>query len=194
MATATATFSISRTDVIQSRRARILMGVGALTMMMALGAMARLPLPFTPVPFTMQVFFVFFGAMALRRYSMISQGLYLTVGGLGLPVFAGYAGGLSALSGVTAGYLAGFLLCAFVVSGMISKDAAPSRTRDAAVLALGILCILVPGFLWLKLITGLSFAAAFTAGFVPFILTDAAKAILAYILYRGMRRRLSELF
>ncbi len=187
-------YSITHREIIVSREHRVILGLGTLTLLMALGAMARIPLPFTPVPFTMQVFFLFYGAMALGRRSAISQGAYLGIGALGLPVFAGFAGGISALTGITAGYLFGFILCAFIVGATIGRNEKVSLLRDAAAITLGMLSYYIPGVLWLKFITGMSFSAAFFAGFLPFILVDIAKVTLAYLLYRASRRRLNQLF
>jgi biotin transport system substrate-specific component len=194
MAAVTTTFSPTRTDIISSRKSRFLLATGTLTVLMALGAVARIHLPFTPVPFTLQTFFLFFGAMALGKRSTSSIGAYIGIGALGLPVFAGFAGGLSILTGITAGYLLGFVFCAYIVGSLISKSEKSSPARDAAILALAMLSYYIPGVLWLKIATGISFKAAILAGFVPFIIMDAAKAALALSLYKIGKKRISELF
>ena len=193
MAAVSSSFSLIRTDVIQSRTLRVILATGTLTLFMVLGAMARFPLPFTPVPFTMQTFFLFYGAMALRRRSALSQGAYLGLGALGLPVFAGFAWGFSALAGPTGGYLFGFILSAFLVGSLISPQNAPSLKRDVPVLLLGMGAYFIPGVMWLKILTGLPIKTVLLAGFLPFVIGDAIKISLAYILYRAGRRRLHKL-
>ena len=189
----TRSLPIYRREVVRSRSLRIFAGCSVLTVLMALGALARIPLPFTPVPFTMQVFFLFFGAMALGRRSAGSQAAYVGAGALGLPIFAGFAGGVSVLTGVTAGYLAGFVLCAFVIGSFISKNK-PSVKKDAAVIALGMMAYYIPGVLWLSAVTGIGLKSAFAAGFLPFIAGDVMKAAAAYAIYRKTLPRLKQLF
>jgi len=185
--------ALARKELIHSRSLRIILASGSLTICMALGAMARIRLPFTPVPFTMQVFFLFFGALALGRRSALSQGGYLALGALGMPVFHGFAGGISALSGITAGYLFGFVTSAFLIGALVSSSDKPSLSKDAAALAIGMLGYYIPGVLWLKAVTGMNLSQALAAGFLPFILMDCVKAGLAYSLYRAARKRISHL-
>ncbi|HOE64789.1 MAG TPA: biotin transporter BioY [Candidatus Sumerlaeota bacterium] len=186
--------NLFKTDVIESRKIRLLLGGTALTFCMALGAGARILLPWTPVPFTMQVFFVLFGAMALRRFSIASQAGYLALGAFGLPIFSGFQGGFSALSGVTAGYLWGFIFCSFVISRLLSNAKQANIYRDSSVLLLGLMAYYIPGVLWLKTVTGSTLSAAITQGFMPFILADFVKAAVAYALYKSMQRRMNHLF
>ena len=81
----------------------------------------KIPLPFTPVPITLQTLAVLLsGAMLGPLYGTISMALYLIVGALGLPVFAGGASGIGSLLGPSGGYLLSYPLAAFVI-GMLMK-------------------------------------------------------------------------
>ena len=81
----------------------------------------KIPLPFTPVPITLQTLAVLLsGAMLGPLYGAISMALYLIVGALGLPVFAGGASGIGSLLGPSGGYLLSYPLAAFVI-GMLMK-------------------------------------------------------------------------
>ena len=72
----------------------------------------------TAVPFTLQTFAVFLALGVLGgKLGTLSVAVYLLLGAVGLPVFAGFQGGLGALLGATGGYLAGFLLTALTVWG-----------------------------------------------------------------------------
>ncbi len=89
----------------------------ALTMacVTGLSAQVRIPLPFTPVPITMQTFFVLIAGVLLgRRWGGLSQIIYVGIGVLGIPWFAG-----SSIFGPTGGYLIGFILAAFFLGYVI---------------------------------------------------------------------------
>jgi biotin transport system substrate-specific component len=91
----------------------------ALTMacVTGLSAQVRITLPFTPVPITMQTFFVLIAGVILgRRWGGVSQIIYVGFGMLGLPWFAG-----SSILGPTGGYLLGFILAAFFLGYVVDK-------------------------------------------------------------------------
>ncbi len=88
------------------------------------GAVAwfRIPLPFTPVPITLQTLMVLIsGAMLGPYYGALSMIIYLMLGAIGLPVFAGGSSGVAALLGPTGGYLLSYPVAAFVVGFMLQK-------------------------------------------------------------------------
>jgi len=162
--------------------------------MMALAAQVRIPLPFTPVPLTLQVFAALLAAGLLgSRLGAASMAAYLLMGASGLPVFSGAKGGLAALFGPTGGYLVGFVICAFVV-GWILERGVRSRWGTLAACLLGVALIHVPGWLWLgcwmgagKSLAGAA-SAAFAAGVLPFIALDLVKALAASFLLRAALR------
>lgn len=88
------------------------------------GAVAwfRIPLPFTPVPITLQTLMVLLsGAMLGPYYGALSMIIYLMLGAIGLPVFAGGSSGVAALLGPTGGYLFSYPVAAFVIGYMLKK-------------------------------------------------------------------------
>ena len=85
-------------------------------------AQLRIPLPWTPVPITLQTFVVLLAGISLgAMWGGASQLLYILCGAFGVPLFSGMEGGLSVLWGPRGGYLLGFILTAFVV-GRIFAD------------------------------------------------------------------------
>lgn len=86
-----------------------------------LGAQLRIYLPFTPVPITGQVFFVLLSGVVLGKYGGASQLIYVALGGAGLPWFAGMNSGWAYLTGVTGGYIAGFVLTAFIIGWFVDN-------------------------------------------------------------------------
>lgn len=92
---------------------RVLIALGAAST--AVGAFIAIPLPFSPVPIVLQNFFILLIALVLGpRMGTASVALYLLLGALGLPVFAGGKGGFAHFFGPTGGYLVGFLLAAWI--------------------------------------------------------------------------------
>lgn len=154
-------------------------GVLLFALLMALGAFVRIPLPWTPVPVTLQTFFVLLSGATLGGLGGgAAQFLYLSIGLAGLPVFAGAAGGMYVLKGVTAGYLVAFPFAAVLV-GMIVKEKGTSIARLLAAMIIGNLLILTMGSLHLALFFVHDLTHAFQLGFLPFLGGDAAKLIAA---------------
>ena len=88
------------------------------------GAVAwfKIPLPFTPVPITLQTLMVLLsGAMLGAYYGALAMLLYLIVGAIGWPVFAGGSSGVGALLGPTGGYLFSYPIAAFAIGKMLEK-------------------------------------------------------------------------
>jgi biotin transport system substrate-specific component len=88
------------------------------------GAVAwfNIPLPFTPVPITLQTLMVLLsGAMLGSYYGGLAMIIYLLLGAIGLPVFAGGSSGIGVLLGPTGGYLLSYPIAAFVVGKMIER-------------------------------------------------------------------------
>ncbi|RPJ40883.1 MAG: biotin transporter BioY, partial [Candidatus Latescibacterota bacterium] len=92
------------------------------SLLLALSARVAIPLPFSPVPISGQSFAVLLvGALLGSRRGSAAVLLYLAEGAVGLPVFAGGAGGAAYLVGPTGGYLAAFLPAAFVVGALCER-------------------------------------------------------------------------
>jgi len=171
----------------------------ALGMAVALGLMAqaRVYLPWTPVPITMQTLGVLLaGVMLGRNWGAASALLYVGLGACGVPWFNGWSGGMAHLAGPTGGYLIGFVLAAGVV-GYVSDKYAKVRTlpRLLGLMTLaGILLVYLPGLLWLKLWTGLlgsslGWGEVLAMGVLPFIAGDLLKVIAAAALARAVLPR-----
>lgn len=150
----------------------------------ALGAYVVIPLPFTPVPLTLQTLFVLLSGVYLgRAWGAGVQATYLLAGGVGLPLFAAGAAGAAIFAGPTAGYLLGFAPAAWLAGWLLPR--ACSFPARLGVLFLASLAILVPGAAWLGWILGLSPAAALAMGFFPFLAGDVLKCFLAAALTHG---------
>ncbi|HEX2446252.1 MAG TPA: biotin transporter BioY [Vicinamibacterales bacterium] len=171
----------SRADHATSIRAAAVLFVTVLT---AAAAQVSVPLPFTPVPFTLQPMVVLVGGAALgARLGLVSQLLYLAAGAAGLPVFAASAilpPGAARLLGPTAGYLFAFPLAAFATGWLAERGFGRRYMTSVAAMAAGLAIIFACGTLWLSFLApqlGLRGAAA--AGLIPFVPADSLKVFVA---------------
>jgi biotin transport system substrate-specific component len=152
----------------------------------ALAAQVSLPVPGSPVPVTGQTFAVLLTAAALGPARGVSaQGLYIALGLVGLPVFAGATHGTGVIFGASGGYLVGFLFAAAIAGWGARRGADRSPVRTLLLFALASVVIYVIGTAWLCLDTGMSLNAGISAGVRPFIPGDIAKALLAAGLLPG---------
>ena len=89
-------------NIIINKQAERAFLVTSFIILTALGAYVRIPLPFTPVPITLQTFFVILcGAILGKKLGSLTQTSYVILGTLGLPIFQGYGAGFLHLAGPT---------------------------------------------------------------------------------------------
>jgi biotin transport system substrate-specific component len=148
-------------------------------------AQVKIPLPFTPVPLTGQTFAVLLvGATLGSKRGAASMALYIALGALGLPVFAGGASGIAYLSGATLGYLIGFVMAAYIV-GLLAEQGLERSVRTSLIpFLVGTVIIYICGVAWLTILLG-SFNKAIAAGLLPFLIGDAIKLIAAALVLPG---------
>lgn len=153
----------------------------------AAGALVRIPLPFTPVPLTLQTFFVVLSGLALgSAYGATSMTLYLLFGMLGLPFFTAGASGASWLLGPTGGYLIGFI-AASSISGIAARPETKPLLRPVY-LILATMVILILGTIGLSLSSGQPIILSLVPGLVPFLPGDILKIAIAYGAWQSGKR------
>lgn len=146
-----------------------------------------IPMP-SGVPVTLQTFAVALTAYVLGwKMGLASMAVYILLGAVGVPVFAGFRGGVQALAGMTGGFIWGFLFMALLCGlAMGQKKKGMLVLLSAAGLAL---CHLL-GVLQFMLVSGNSFAASAMMVSVPYLAKDVISAALAYFLALAVRRAL----
>jgi biotin transport system substrate-specific component len=158
-----------------------LLSVTFVAVLTAAASQLSFPLPFTPVPFTIQPMIVLIGGAALgSRLGALSQTLYLTLGILGLPVFAfspELPQGFARLFGPTGGYLMAYPLAACITGWLAERGF--DRRYGTSILAMtaGLSVIFAGGVLWLANLT--SSTTALATGLYPFIGVDVVKVAIA---------------
>ena len=158
------------------------------SLMAALTAVgAYIHVPIGPVPIVLSTLFVLLSGLLLgSHWGIVSMGVYLLVGVIGMPVFYGGKGGFAHFLGPTGGYLLGYLLAAWI-TGMISERSRGLLILDIFAVLIGSLVIYGVGVPWLKIVTKMSWTKTLMVGIVPFLIGDAIKGSVAVILARSVR-------
>ncbi|HZG51074.1 MAG TPA: biotin transporter BioY [Pyrinomonadaceae bacterium] len=153
--------------------------VVAFSLFIALSAQVVVPLPFTPVPITLQTFAVLLtGALLGSRLGAAALLLYLVEGASGLPFFRGGNGGALYLAfSPTAGYLLAYPAAAFVTGWLAERGWDRKFLTAAAAIGIGSIIILFGG--WLGLLRFYAAGQAFALGVAPFVVGDIVKIALA---------------
>lgn len=181
-------------DVVNNKALNAAIGVVFFTLATAFGAYIRIPVPGTPIPITLQTFFVVLsGAVMGKRLGFFSQIGYILLGAIGLPVFQGYAFGWAHIFGPTGGYLAGFAAASFI-AGKILEGKSCNMLRAIAAFAAANAALYTLGILWLISIYKISFINAVTIGFLPFFTIELAKIFLAAVIYSNISHRSKAIF
>ena len=144
----------------------------------AIGALVFLPL--YPVPVTLQTLFTYLaGAVLGPSLGALSQVIYILLGGIGLPVFAGGKAGFGTLLGPTGGYLFGFVAASFVIGKTCDLHTQPTVRRVAGSFVLGTAIIYTLGILQLSQWMNGDLQHALVVGVLPFVVGDALKVVIA---------------
>ena len=171
------------------------LGVISFMALTVAGAYIRIPLPFTPVPITLQTFFVLLaGAILGRKLGMLSQAGYLLVGIFGLPVFTGGLYGFARLIGPTGGYLIGFVLAAFVIGKLLGKDDHAGFIKIVAAMLVGLAILFTTGTIQLAYVLHIPFDKAVALGILPFIPGDVIKLLAAATIYQRMQKQARSVY
>jgi biotin transport system substrate-specific component len=160
--------------------------VALLAVLTAAAAQVSIPLPFTPVPFTLQPMVVLLGGAVLgSRLGMSAQVLYLLAGIAGLPVFAAspvLPQGALRLLGPTGGYLISYPFAAFAAGWLAERGFDRRYLTSVIAMACGLALVFACGVTWLAFFARpahVGFDAALRTGLYPFIPADIFKIFVA---------------
>ena len=170
-----------RKEVIINKKSIALIGIFFFTFATALGAYVRIPVIGTPVPITLQTFFVLLaGAVIGKKLGSLSQLCYALLS-------APY------LLGPTGGYFLGFIAASYIIGRMTE----PGKSGIGWVIfsfAVGSIIVYASGILWLSYLLKIDMAKAIYMGALPFIPGDTVKILIAAIIYSGISKRSKEIF
>ena len=153
--------------------------------------MSQIAVPIQPIPLNMGIFGVLLcGGLLGKKYSAASVIVYILLGMVGVPVFSGFRGGLGVIAGPTGGYIAGYIIIAFI-TGMVCE-----KTRKIKYMALfmtlsGILGYVV-GTAWYCILMKTNIVSALMLCVIPFIPGDLVKVILAVMVLKNGKLRIES--
>jgi biotin transport system substrate-specific component len=149
--------------------------------------------PIEPVPFTLQTFAIFVtsGLLGSKR-GALSVIVYVLLGLVGVPVFAGFSAGPSVVAGPTGGFIVGFIFTA-IVTGAIMKAFSKMKgimkfIMAAVAMFIGDAVCFIIGTVWFMIIMNTGLAATFGICVLPYIIPDLVKIVVAVIVVDRMKR------
>ncbi len=162
------------------------------TAVIAVMAQISIPMPLG-VPMTMQTFAITLTAVVLgSKKGAIASLIYVLLGSIGLPVLAGFTGGIQYLAGPTGGFLISFPIMAYIIGLGVDKF---RHVKGGFILCLiaGTIVNYIIGVVMFCILMNSSLMTAFTACVLPFIPTAIIKAVLASVIGLKIRERLGSL-
>ena len=169
---------------------------GMFTAIISVLSILTIPTPWG-VPFTLQTFAIALAGFVLgKKYGTISVALYVLLGLIGVPVYAGMKAGPGVLFGATGGYIFGFILMAFFSGLAMESVRRNSKKVSGMVLAvlfsiLGLACCHILGSIQLKFVIGSTLLYAFSVGSLPYLVKDIAFVAVAYVVALAVCKALS---
>ena len=149
--------------------------------------LSQIILPIGPVPYNLGLLGALLAGMLCKpTTSSLSMIAYIFMGAVGLPVFAGFMGGIGVLINSTGGYLLGYVLIAFFTS------IARNKKWFVTILAmtLGLLLCYAFGTVWFMIVSKNTLVASLAYCIFPFVLPDVAKIVCAFLLGKAIDKRL----
>ena len=151
--------------------------------------MVTIPMP-SGVPITLQTFGVALcGYLLGAKNGTVSTGVYVALGAVGLPVFAGFGGGLGKLFGVTGGFIWGFIIMAFLCGVGSIKNRKITMTAFGL---LGLAICHIIGIVQFSVISGNGFIPSALLVSVPYIIKDIISVIMALIISILLKKTLKK--
>lgn len=179
-------------ETAQNSKTHTLTFISLLTALICVLAPFSMPLPFSPVPISFATLAVYFSAIIGGwKRGTISVIVYLLLGSIGVPVFAGWTAGFQKIAGPTGGYLIGYLFIAAIVGYFTDKYDGKASFSLVGIIAGTLICYLF-GTIWLAAIMELSFVKALFIGIIPYLPGDAIKVAISLLCAIPLRKRLKS--
>lgn len=154
-----------------------------------------IPIGMVPMSFANMVIYLTI-ILLDKKQAVISTAIYLLIGFVGIPVFAGFSAGAGKLFGPTGGYLIGYLILSFLGGSILERGKQQGKRKISNqlwALSVGNFGLYFIGTLWLMYQSKLNLIAALSVGVFPFIVFDVIKMFLAISIGNSIKKRISFL-
>lgn len=180
-------------DIMDSKKKTLKITMCALfAALTAICSQIQIPLP--QIPINLALFSVCIaGAVLGAAYGALSMIVYVLLGAVGVPVFAGFKGGFAAITGSTGGYIVGYIVCAWV-TGIIVKNTKGKIYQIALAMVVGVALCYVLGTIWFMILSGNPLKVSLGFCVFPFLPGDAIKIILASTISAKLRQGVSNIY
>ena len=147
-------------------------------------------LPFGAVPFTLSVFAVCCVSTVLEKKSAFCVLLYILIGAAGLPVFAGFAGGMGVLAGATGGFIIGYIPFSLITG--LGAEKCKSFWAQTLVSLIGLVICYILGCIWYFATTKSGLWQGLTVCVFPFIIPDILKIAAGVLCGRKIKKIIAQ--
>jgi len=173
---------------------KLMVQIALVTALLCILCPWQIPLAFSPVPISLAIFAVFIAVYAIGwKWGTVATLLYILIGLVGVPVFAGFGSGFPKLAGPTGGYIIGYL-CVSIVAGLAIDKFENKVWIHIIGMVIGVaLCYVLGTFWFLQVLSDKTLAEAMTMCVIPFIPADAVKIVVAAIVGPMLRRQLKKI-
>ena len=176
---------------MKSRKTIQMAEIALMSAMLCVVAPFAIPVPVSPVPFSLASFAVYLAAVLLgARKGTASVLVYLFLGMVGLPVFSGFSGGMGVLLGPTGGYLIGYVLCTLITGKLVE-----GQVSSLFAMALGTLACYLLGTAWFLVVMDgtYTWGQALLVCVVPYLIFDSIKIFAAAAIAVPIRKILRRI-
>ena len=143
---------------------------------------SQIQIPLPAIPINLALFAVLLCAGLLRpTAAVLAMVVYVVLGLVGVPVFAGMRGGMAVLFGKTGGYILGYILAALAVA-LLRKHWGDSYWKLCLSMVIGVAVCYLFGTVWYMILTGTGLWVSLLNCVFPFLIGDALKILLAGLL------------
>lgn len=148
--------------------------------------------PLGAIPVSLATFAVYIISCTVsKKYATAAVIIYILLGAIGLPVFSGFSGGFHRISGITGGYIIGYIPCTFIIALLVDKFENKKFIYPASMILGTIVCYAI-GTVWYICQTETSLFSALATCVVPFIIADAIKITAASCIGMTVRKKLRK--
>jgi biotin transport system substrate-specific component len=165
--------------------------IGMCAALMVIFSQIAIPVPFTVVPITLQVFgIVLLATITGKKIAPISLAVFACIGAIGLPVFSNFSGGFGVIAGPKGGYIIGFIVMAFIIGLFSEKD---NKVLIFVGAYIGTLVDYIFGVAQLMFILNLNLEQALVAGFYPFVIKDIIIIPIAVFVALAVKKSVAKI-